>query len=72
MDAARNDAKFGMQSLVKKVKILWPVLHQLLRSLNPFLLKTLGRNVATVIQSKEAVRFRQRDLARRLHPVPIF
>ena len=51
MDAARNDAKFGMQSLVKESEDFMARIAPTPPVAQPVSPKTLGRNVATVIQS---------------------
>ncbi len=62
MDAARNDAKFGMQSLVKESEDLIARTTPAPPVMQPDVPKTsVGRNVASVIQSREAVSLSSSD-----------
>ena len=62
MDAARNDAKFGMQSLVKESEGFMARIAPTPPVPQPVAPKTsVGRNVASVIQSKEAMSLSSSD-----------
>lgn len=62
MDAARMDAKFGMQSLVKESEDLMARTTPIPPNLQQVIPQTsVGRNVASVIQSKEAVSLSSSD-----------
>lgn len=62
MDAARNDAKFGMQSLVKESEDFMARIAPTPPVPQPIAPKTsVGRNVASVIQSKEAMSLSSSD-----------
>lgn len=62
MDAARNDAKFGMQSLVKESEDFMARIAPTPPVTQPVAPKTsVGRNVASVIQSKEAMSLSSSD-----------